>query len=846
MTNRMNMSLRTCLLALVSTMALCVMAEPVDAIKAQTSAAGFIRSSVPTRLMASAPTLRLTHAEPSVTRAGANDFYVFNIGNDDGFVIVSGDDRAEQVLAWGDGTIDMDNLPCNLAWMLGQYKEQMEWLHANPLAQVETSRQRLAGVEDPFAIPPMLTCTWSQSAPYYDQCPMSNGERCVTGCVATAMAQVIYYWHYPARVPYLSGYRTRSGMTLDALPSKPIDWDNLIDSYSQGYTPEQGQAVALLMRYCGQSCSMDYSPYGSGAYVRDQLRGMKSFGYSNSAVMLERSRFSNETWEAYLKEDLAAGRPVLYAGDDPNAGGHAFVLDGYYDGKYHINWGWANTGNGYFALDAFIVRSYNFGAGHEMLHNVTPGHNPEVRINYDFEQDGIYYKYNEDNTGLVVTNRDTKFDSYSGEIIIPSRVVIDGETLPVTSIGVQAFRNCFGLTSVELPKGIISIGRQAFTNCVALESVAIPASVKTVGEMAFQDCVGLTRVETPSLDDWLDITFVEHYSNPLSYAHHLFVCGEEVKDLVINRNVGAFSFIECEGLESLTLQEGVTEIGTASFSYCTGIRQLNLPSSLPTLAKQAFYGCTGLSSLTVPEGVETLGSSVFAACSGLTSVSLPGSLTAIEGSAFSSCTKMTEFLLPDAVEVIGNSAFSGCSILKSVTLPAGLRSLGATAFQSTALTSVTIPDSVISIGEQAFDKCGSLTEVILGHSLQFVGQKAFANCQLLRLVKCKSLTPPELASSECFYRNVYGKATLYVPYESREAYKKSYIWPWFATMIGIDVDRIRGDVNGDDEVNIADINAIIDAILASQRSYIFDVNYDGEVNIADINAVIDLIMGTSE
>ncbi len=832
---------------MLSLVAVGAAAAPVDVATALARASQCVTTHGAGRMMPAAASFRLAHAEPSVAMTGASDYYVFNVEGGDAFVIVPGDDRAEQVLAYGEGTIDMTHLPCNLEWMLNQYKTQIEWLHAHPSVQVETVSQ--LPIDDPgFAIPPMLTCTWSQSEPYNDQCPVYNGERSVTGCVATAMAQVMYYWHYPSKAPSLGSYMNRHyNMVVDALPSKPIDWDNMIDSYAQDYTPEQGEAVAMLMRYCGQSCRMGYSPSGSGAYVRDQLTGMMSFGYSRSASHLHRENYSREDWDVLLKQDLEAGQPILYSGNDPNEGGHAFVLDGYYDGKYHINWGWGNTGNGYFALDAFIVRGYFFGASQEILHNIHPNTDvePAITSNHDVEVDGIYYKYNDNRSGVVVTSRDTRFDSYSGEVVIPSHVECDGKTLPVTAIGPQAFRNCLGLTSVQLPEGITSIDRQAFIDCVTLESITIPASVKTIGEQAFYDCLALTRVETPSLDCWLDIDFAEHYSNPLSYAHHLFVGGEELKHLVIDRYVKSNAFIECYGLESLTVEDGVTGMGTAAFAYCTGIKHLQLPGSMKGITRQAFYGCTGLKTLTLPEGVESLGYASFSSCSGLVDITLPQSLIIIGEHALSDCTKLTHLDLPDGVEEIEASGLSGCSALESLTLPKHLIRIGNSAFSScSALTSVTIPDEVTVLGDQAFEKCGKLNSVTLGRSLASIGDKAFASCQVIRTVKSRALTPPVLPSSSCFYNNVYRKATLYVPYDSRDSYKQALFWPWFTSMTGIDMDHDQGDVNGDGEITIADINAVIDAILsAPSRNYMFDVNYDGEVNIGDINAVIDLILG---
>ena len=843
----MNKSIRkNWLMALMCLVAINAGAAPIDLAEALSRASQCVNTRAAGRMMpATIATLRLAHAEPSVAMYGATDYYVFTSVDHGGFVIVPGDDRAEQVLAYGDGAIDVNNLPCNLAWMLDQYKAQIEWLHAHPSAQVQTPRQLLP-IDDPeFAIPPMLTCTWGQSEPYYNQCPMYNGERCVTGCVATAMAQVMYYWQFPNRVPALSGYRnSKSGEYLDALPSKPIDWNSMIDSYAQGYTPEQGEAVAMLMRYCGQSCNMGYSPNGSGAYVRDQLRGMMSFGYSRDASNLHRSSYSYEDWDALLKQDLVAGHPILYSGNDPNEGGHAFVLDGYYDGKYHINWGWTNTGNGYFALNAFVVRGLSFTTSHEILYNIHPNKEPTVTTNYDVEINGIYYKYNEDLSGVVVTSRDTKFDSYSGDVIVPSRVELDGKILPVTAIGPQAFRNCFGLTSVQLPDGLISIDRQAFVDCVTLQSISIPASVKTIGEMAFHDCVALTRVETPSLANWLDIDFVDQYANPLSCAHHLFVNGKEVKELVIDSAVKPYAFIECQGMKSLTINEGVTSLGKAAFYGCTSLEHIQLPGSLKEIARQTFYGCTGLKALTVNEGVESLGYAAFYSCTGLTAMTLPQSLVSIGEYAFNNCVRLTSIDLPDGVKTISDNAFAGCSGLKSVSLSDELTHIGNSAFSScTALTSVTIPDKVTHIGEQAFERCNQLASVILGSGLKSIGNKAFASCQLIRTVKNRALTPPDLPTSNCFSTSAYKKATLYVPYDSRDSYRRSSFWKWFSTMIGADVEHDQGDVNGDGEITIADINTVIDAILNTPvRSFIYDVNYDGEVNIADINAVIDIIL----
>ncbi|MBR4830048.1 MAG: leucine-rich repeat protein [Muribaculaceae bacterium] len=832
------------ILAALAVAAVSADAANIDASQAQAVARQFLASQTASKMMGPNMALKLLHAESSATASHIVDYFVFNTSNDAAFVIVSGDDRAEPILAWGEGTLDMNNLPCNMQRMLDQYKEQMEYLRANPTIEVK-QRKQLSLNDESFYIAPMLTCIWGQSEPYYNQCPIYQGERCVTGCVATAMAQVMYYWKYPATAPALNSYWLSSlGMNIQGLPSKPIDWDNMIDSYTQGYTPEQADAVAMLMRYCGQSCRMNYHPNGSGSYVHNQLNGMMSFSYSYEASMLDRTNYTYEAWDSLMKADLANGMPILYSANDPNAGGHAFVVDGFYDGKYHINWGWNNTGNGYFALDAFIVRTYNFGAYQQMLHKIHPRYETEVQtdITHDIEVDGIYYMLNEQQTEAIVSSKDTKYSSYSGNVQIPAQVVYNGKTLPVTAIGDKAFRNCFDLTGIVIPEGVTSIGRQAFINCVALTSVTLPASVKHLDELAFQDCIGLTRVETPSLDAWLDINFVEHYSNPLSYAHHLFVGDEELKSISVNRSIPKFSFIECTGLESVTIQEGATKIGTAAFSYCTGIRECSLPNSLTEIEKQAFFGCKGLKSITIPEQITILGASLFQDCTGLTQMNLPESLTEIGSSAFNGCNHLKTITIPNSVVTIGSSAFANCSALTQINLSKNLTKLGESAFIScTQLKEITIPDNVTAIAKTTFSKCGQLTDVTLGKGITEIGQEAFFNSQMIKTVKCKAVVPPTMYSSDCFNRSNYNKMTLYVPTDAVAAYKKAYIWSWFSSVIGFDFDKLIGDVNGDGEVNVADINALINAIISGQGYSSCDVNEDGEIGISDVNTIVDII-----
>jgi len=256
-------------------------AAGIDAAGARTRALQFLNSQQRNILSANPQQLSLVHTEKSKADARLADYYVFNADDGSAFVIVAGDDRAAGVLACGNHAIDMDDVPCNMQWLLDHYSKQMDYLRAHPDVPVMA-----AAGQNSVAVSPLVSCTWNQRAPFYNQCPTSGTQHCLTGCVATAMAQVMYYWKYPAQAPALDGYTSEvNGATVDALPGGTFDWDNMLDVYPTNATAQQKDAVAMLMRYCGQACHMGYGTSASGAYSDDELEGMKTFGYNNDAVL---------------------------------------------------------------------------------------------------------------------------------------------------------------------------------------------------------------------------------------------------------------------------------------------------------------------------------------------------------------------------------------------------------------------------------------------------------------------------------------------------------------------------------------------------------------------------------
>ncbi len=323
---------------------------------------------------------------------------------------------------------------------------------------------------------------------------------------------------------------------------------------------------------------------------------------------------------------------------------------------------------------------------------ILPEHPCDGDTEYTLVEIGDYSFYGFINlTSVVIPNTVTKIDDFAFYIR-------------------YNYRESSELASITIPNSVTEIGQQAFDGCTALTSISIPESVKTIGKWAFNACTGLTKAEFTSIEHLCKINFLTTDSNPLYYAHHLYIAGKEVTTCTIPNSTTELvnTFAGWTELKSITIPNSVTKIGDGAFVGCTGLSAITIPSSVTEIGS-AFSGCTGLSTITIPNSVITIGSSAFSGCTGLSAITIPNSVTTIGSSAFSGCTGLSTITIPNSVTAILSDAFSDCTGLSTITIPNSVTTIGSSAFSGcTGLSTITIPNSVTTIGGSAFSDCTGL------------------------------------------------------------------------------------------------------------------------------------------
>ena len=314
-------------------------------------------------------------------------YYVFPNANSKGFTIVSGDDRLPEIVGYSSqGSYDENNLPEGFVSFMKAYQNLCNKVNLGDaealknLAEIKAWRNKKnASAASTSAVAPLLgNIEWDQTSPYNNMCPRYDSVHvAATGCVATAMAQVMAYYKYPKQLKAdIPGYVNRwNGIPME-IPTITreegiYDWDNMLPKYNKeaNATQQQKDAVAKLMYHCGAAVQMTYGQESAASVSASKLA--KYFGYDADLMMdLSRSSFTLDKWMQIIDTELAAGRPVLYGGQASD-GGHQFICDGKDgEGLYHINWGWSGSQNGYFDLSLLNPEKGGTGSG-----NSTEGYN---------------------------------------------------------------------------------------------------------------------------------------------------------------------------------------------------------------------------------------------------------------------------------------------------------------------------------------------------------------------------------------------------------------------------------------------------------------------------------------
>ena len=770
------------------------LAGPITEGQALDIASQFMSKQAPSLKLAQRPSLR---AVSPVTGKAA--YYVFNAATaGKGYVIVAGDDRVTPVLGYSDnGTIDGQNLPPAMMRLLEGYAAQIDAFELGAKAA-----PHLIGNQ---VIPPLVTAAWNQDFPYNYLFPSVGNHQAVVGCVATAFAQILYYWKHPAQptapIPAYTSYS--KGIYMPQLPVVDFNWDAMQDTYLYDDFSDGAIAASELSLYCAQSVHMDFGDYESGTSSNEVVPALVNyFGYKSTAKNVLRNLYTTQQWEEMVYGELAAGRPVLYCGSKED-GGHAFVCDGYDgQGRFHINWGWNGVSNGYFLLS--VLNPYEQGTGgasgaygfilnQSMVMGIEPGTgtlpsefavtvNRFEMTNYSPTRSGTNVNFTVSLKTQFINSTANTFGFKYGWGLYKNKngslnleKVLSSGSIPNLPPGYYFDESCtlqFGANIYSGTYRIMPIycelSGSSWRPCVGYAMNYIDISF--TGNNCTVQAHGIGNIPTYTVND-ITMSGHMHAKRPVRINLDLTNSGYTRNDIIYMYANGSF-----HTMAFVDIEPGAN--GNAEFMY--------------TNSRPGTY--------TLTFALSRDGSNVIA--------TQPVTITDMPSASLNSSIEVLNVVNP-AAQIIGSDKFS---ILVTV------KNNGTTTYDE---------DITVKLNKQLMDNYGSITQT---ESLPVV------------------LEPQESTTLRFDLDNVTDRwkysARVYFYRSGNEVLLKD---TGFYTIYFSDwPENLYGDVNNDGEVNIADVNVVIGIIMGNscdsdtqQRS---DVDGNGETNIADINAIIKVLL----
>lgn len=664
-----------------------------------------------------------------------------------GFVVIAIDGDIEKpILGYSESKFENDNLPPAFQWWMDAINESLS--KEDNISCLRRNIQLPDGFPD--HINPLVTTEWNQWSPYNDKIPLyilntSNSSRkraksiitppdnnekdstkCPTGCVATAMAQIMNYHKYPDHgelrhaVAMEHGDGTISFVGVD-FENTFFDWGSMIDKYTYTYswdydlvqsvkTPNfsgaQGDAIATLMLACGVSCDTNYKPDGSGATLPNAAKAFRVFFKYNS-VYLTRGSVNDDIWMKRIYKFINLKLPILYSGS--GNGSHAFIIDGYDEnGDVHINWGWGGSSNGYFNINALNPpknenENFNFSSNQSMVlvrpstytidvkevEVSQPGTLSTLIPESDYEfVDGLKVIGNINGSDIIVLRKMCgknvgRWSSNTGYTLdwldlSDANIVEGGDCYNEYYNGYTknnifpkgSFASCDGLCNIILPNSIESIDDDAFNCCENLQSIIIPRKVSTIGIRAFANCSSIRSVTIPPGVKKFD-TFA---FSGCSGVDSVFI--DDLESWCnIDRGFdgeasplynGARLYVSGNELEDLVVPTNVTTIQPGTFYGCESLRTIQLHNGISEISPYLFKGCTGLTNITIPGHIKKIGYDAFANCVGLKNVTIEEGVVELGGQVFLNDSNMVAISIPKTVSNIGYYAFFRCNSLNAV------------------------------------------------------------------------------------------------------------------------------------------------------------------------------------